>query len=95
VLAGRPAGRTPVAFTAGIAATAACALVVLGIDAGQSSAAGRGDAPFAPALALALLPVPLLVTVVLWMDRRGGPAAGSAFTVPGGPPWPGRDRMGG
>jgi RsiW-degrading membrane proteinase PrsW (M82 family) len=69
VLAGRPPGRVPVAFIAGIAATAACALVVLGIDVAQSSAAGHGDAPFALALALALLPVPLLVMVVLWMDR--------------------------
>ncbi|HVT71283.1 MAG TPA: PrsW family intramembrane metalloprotease [Trebonia sp.] len=69
VLAGRPPGRVPVAFIGGIAATAACALVVLGIDAAQSSAAGHGDAPFALALALALLPVPLLVMVVLWMDR--------------------------
>ena len=35
----------------------------------QSFAAGDGPAPFAIALPLALLPVPLLVAVVLWVDR--------------------------
>src|ERR1700761_8477880 len=69
VLADRPPGRTPVAFIGGIALTATCAIVVLGIDAAQSFAAGHGAAPFALALPLALLPVPLLVTLVLWMDR--------------------------
>jgi RsiW-degrading membrane proteinase PrsW (M82 family) len=69
VLAGRPPGRTPVGYIAGIAATAACAIVALGVDAVQSSAAGHGAAPLALALPLALLPVPLLVVVVLWMDR--------------------------
>ncbi len=53
----------------GTAATAACAIVALGIDAAQSFAAGAGAATFAIALPLALLPVPLLVAVVLWMDR--------------------------
>jgi protease PrsW len=69
VLAGHPPGRTPVAFIAGIAITAACAIVALGIDAVQSFAVGDGPAPFAIALPLALLPVPLLIVVVLWMDR--------------------------
>jgi len=69
VLAGRPGGRTPTAFVVGIAITAACAIVALGIDAAQSVAATGGAAPFAVALPLALLPVPLLVAVVLWMDR--------------------------
>jgi RsiW-degrading membrane proteinase PrsW (M82 family) len=69
VLAGRAPGRTPVAFIAGIAITAACAIVALGIDAAQSFAVGAGPAPFAIALPLALLPVPLLVVLVLWMDR--------------------------
>ena len=57
------------AFVAAITATTACAIVVLGIDAVQSFAAGHGAAPFALALPLALLPVPLLVALVLWMDR--------------------------
>jgi RsiW-degrading membrane proteinase PrsW (M82 family) len=69
VLEGRPPGRTPVAFIAGIAITAACAIVAVGIEAVQSFAAGAGPAPFAIALPLALLPVPLLVVLVLWMDR--------------------------
>jgi len=69
ILAGRPPGRAPAAFVIGIAATTACAITVLGIDAVQSFAAGHGAAPFALALPLALLPVPLLVAVVLWMDR--------------------------
>ena len=80
VLAGRPAGRTPVAFILGIAVTAACAIVALGIDAVQSFAAGDGAAPFAMALPLALLPVPLLVVVMLWMDRlEPEPRANLAF----------------
>ncbi|HEY0937864.1 MAG TPA: PrsW family intramembrane metalloprotease [Trebonia sp.] len=69
VLADRPPGRTPVGFIVGIAVTATCAIVALGIDAAQSFTAGRGAAPFVIALPLALLPVPLLVVTVLWMDR--------------------------
>jgi RsiW-degrading membrane proteinase PrsW (M82 family) len=69
ILAGRAPGRTPVAFIVGIAVTAACAIVALGIDAVQSVAVGAGPAPFAVALPLALLPVPLLIALVLWMDR--------------------------
>ena len=69
IIEGRVPGRTPVAFIVGIAITAACAIVALGIDAAQSFAVGAGAAPFAVALPLALLPVPLLVAVVLWMDR--------------------------
>ena len=69
VITGSAPGRTPVGLILGIVATAACAIVALGIDATQSFAAGRGAAPFALALALALLPVPLLVAAILWMDR--------------------------
>jgi RsiW-degrading membrane proteinase PrsW (M82 family) len=80
VLAGRAPGRTPVAFIAGIAITAACAIVALGIEAVQSFAVGAGAAPFAIALPLALLPVPLLVVLVLWMDRlEPEPRANLAF----------------
>jgi len=80
VLAGQAPGRTPVAFIVGIATTAACAIVALGIDAVQSFAAGEGPLPFAIALPLALLPVPLLVSVVLWMDRlEPEPRANLAF----------------
>jgi protease PrsW len=69
VLADRPPGRVPVGFIAGIAITAACAIVALGIDVVQSFAVGAGAAPFAISLPLALLPVPLLVALVLWVDR--------------------------
>ncbi len=80
VLAGRPPGRTPVGFIAGIGVTAACGLVALGIYAVQSFAFRAGAAPFATALPLALLPVPLLVAVVLWMDRlEPEPRANLAF----------------
>ena len=80
VLAGRPAGRTPVGFIVGIAVTATCAIVALGIDATQSFTAGEGATPFAIALPLALLPVPLLVAVVLWVDRlEPEPRANLAF----------------
>ena len=69
VIEGRVPGRTSVAFIVGIVITAACAIVALGIDVLQSFAAGDGVAPFVIALPLALLPVPLLVAVVLWVDR--------------------------
>ena len=69
MLADRDPGRTPVGFIIGIAIAAVCAFVAVGIDAVQSFAAGDGPAPFAIALPLALLPVPLLIAVVLWMDR--------------------------
>lgn len=69
VLDGRHDGRTPVAYITGIAITAICGIVALGLDMVQSLAAGDGAVPFFVALPLALLPVPLLVAVVLWVDR--------------------------
>jgi RsiW-degrading membrane proteinase PrsW (M82 family) len=69
VLDGRRDGRTPAAFIIGIAITAACGIVALGIEMAQSLAAGDGAVPFFVALPLALLPVPLLIAVVLWVDR--------------------------
>jgi RsiW-degrading membrane proteinase PrsW (M82 family) len=69
VIEGRVPGRTSVAFIAGIVITAACAIVALGIDVLESFAAGDGVAPFVIALPLALLPVPLLVALVLFVDR--------------------------
>jgi RsiW-degrading membrane proteinase PrsW (M82 family) len=54
----------------GIAAGLACAVIVLGIDLLESvEGAGHSAAPFLIALLLALLPVPLLVAVVLLLDR--------------------------
>jgi len=80
VLDGRRGGRTPVAFIIGIAITAACGIVALGIEMVQSLAAGRGAVPFFVALPLALLPVPLLIAVVLWVDRlEPEPRANLAF----------------
>ena len=69
VIEGRAPGRTSVAFIAGIVITAACAIVALGIDVTQSEAAGDGVVPVFIALPLALLPVPLLVALVLFIDR--------------------------
>jgi RsiW-degrading membrane proteinase PrsW (M82 family) len=80
VLDGRRGGRTPVAFITGIAITATCGIVALGIDMAQSLAAGDGAVPFFVALPLALLPVPLLIAVVLWVDRlEPEPRANLAF----------------
>jgi len=69
VIEGRTPGRTSVAFIAGIIVTAACAIIALSVDAGQGVAAGDGVVPFLIALPLALLPVPLLVALVLFLDR--------------------------
>src|SRR5205807_3898264 len=52
------------------AAGLACALIVLGIDLLQSFASARHSAvPFLVALPLPLLPVPLLIALVLLLDR--------------------------
>jgi protease PrsW len=69
VIEGRTPGRTSVGFIAGIVITAACAIIALGIDVAQSVAAGDGVVPAFVALPLALLPVPLLIAVVLFIDR--------------------------
>ena len=69
VIEGRVPGRTSVAFIAGIVIAAACGIIALGADAAQSVAAGDGVVPFLVALPLALLPVPLLVALVLFLDR--------------------------
>ena len=69
VIEGRAPGRTSIGFIAGVVITVACAIVALGIDVAQSVAAGDGVVPAVIALPLALLPVPLLVAVVLFIDR--------------------------
>jgi len=69
VIEGRVPGRTSVAFIAGIVITTACGIIALSIDASESFAAGHGVVPFVVALPLALLPVPLLVALLLWVDR--------------------------
>jgi RsiW-degrading membrane proteinase PrsW (M82 family) len=62
VLEGRMPGRAPVGLIVGLIVTSLCALVVLGIDA-------LNGAPFFVGLILAILPVPLLVALVLMLDR--------------------------
>jgi protease PrsW len=69
VIEGRPPGRTSIAFIAGIVIATACAILALTIEAAQSVAAGDGVAPAFVAFPLALLPVPLLVAAVLFIDR--------------------------
>ena len=80
VIDGRGPRRSRVSFIAGLAITAACAILALGIEMGQGFAAGDGAVPFMVALPLALLPVPLLVALVLWVDRlEPEPRANLAF----------------
>ncbi|HEY0541935.1 MAG TPA: PrsW family intramembrane metalloprotease [Actinoallomurus sp.] len=62
VLEGRMPGRAPVGLIVGLIVTSLCALIVLGIDA-------LNGAPFLVGFALAILPVPLLVALVLMLDR--------------------------
>jgi protease PrsW len=69
VIEGRVPGRTRIGLIAGIVITTSCAILALGIDLTQSVATGHGVVPFFIALPLALLPVPLLVAAVLFVDR--------------------------
>jgi len=70
VIEGRPPGRPGPGLIVGIAAGLGCALIVLGIDLLSSvEGAGHSAVPFLVALPLALLPVPLLIAVVLLLDR--------------------------
>jgi len=70
VIEGRPPGRPRAGLIIGIAAGLGCAVIVLGIDLLESvEGAGHSPAPFLIALPLALLPVPLLVALVLLLDR--------------------------
>jgi RsiW-degrading membrane proteinase PrsW (M82 family) len=62
ILEGRMPGRAPVGLIAGLVVSSVCALVVLGIDA-------LNGASFLVGFALAILPVPLLVALVLMLDR--------------------------
>jgi RsiW-degrading membrane proteinase PrsW (M82 family) len=62
ILEGRVPGRAPVGLIIGLIGSSVCALVVLGIDA-------LNGASFFVGFALAILPVPLLVALVLALDR--------------------------
>src|SRR5215469_14836006 len=70
VIEGSPQGRPRAGLIAGVAAGLGCALIVLGIDVVESVDSARHSvAPFLVALPLALLPVPLLIALVLLLDR--------------------------
>jgi RsiW-degrading membrane proteinase PrsW (M82 family) len=70
VIEGGPPGRPRAGLVAGVAAGLGCALIVLGIDVMQSvDSAEHSVVPFLVALPLALLPVPLLIALVLLLDR--------------------------
>ena len=69
VVEGRKPGRARVGVIVGIIVAALCVLLVFGIELAEAKASGRSAAPFWIALPLALAPVPLLVSVVLFIDR--------------------------
>ena len=69
VVEGRPPGRVRVGVIAGIILAAVCVIVVFGIELAEAKASGHSAAPFLVALPLALAPVPLLIAVVLFVDR--------------------------
>src|ERR1700754_4960532 len=69
VVEGRPPGRARVGVIAGIILAALCVIVVFGIELAEAKASGHSAAPFFTALPLALAPVPLLIAVVLFVDR--------------------------
>jgi RsiW-degrading membrane proteinase PrsW (M82 family) len=69
VIDNRPLGLRRAYFYAGITLTVVCAIVALAIYLGESVADGHGVVPFLVALPLAILPVPLLLVAVLWVDR--------------------------
>ena len=69
VIEGRSPGRTRVGLIVGMVIAAACALVMLLIYAAESELRGHSELPFLIALPFALLPVPLLVALVLLVDR--------------------------
>lgn len=63
VLEGRIPGRPPIGLILGLSVSSACALTVLGVT------AVFGGPGFGAGLLLAILPVPLLVALVLFLDR--------------------------
>jgi protease PrsW len=69
VIEGRAPGRTRVGLIAGTVIAVACALIMLIIYAVDSELRGHSELPFLIALPFALLPVPLLIALVLFVDR--------------------------
>ncbi|MGD0555005.1 MAG: PrsW family intramembrane metalloprotease [Streptosporangiaceae bacterium] len=81
MIEGRPPGRTRVGLIAAIMIAGGCALIVLIVYLAESIGDGRSAAPFLLALPLALLPVPVLVAGILWVDRlEPEPRADMTFT---------------
>ena len=69
VIEGRAPGRASVGVIAGTVTAAACALAMLLILAAESELRGHSELPFLIAVPFALLPVPLLIALVLFVDR--------------------------
>jgi RsiW-degrading membrane proteinase PrsW (M82 family) len=69
VVEGRTPGRARVGIIVGIIVAALCVILVFGIELAEAKASGHSAAPFFIALPLALAPVPLLIAVVLFIDR--------------------------
>ena len=70
IIEGRPPGRRRAGLIIGIVIALLCALIALGVDLVQSvGSSDHSVAPFLTAVLLALLPVPLLVSIVLLIDR--------------------------
>jgi protease PrsW len=69
VAEGRSPGRAPVGIIVGIIVAALCVIIVFGVELAEAKASGHSAAPFFIALPLALAPVPLLIAVVLFIDR--------------------------
>ncbi len=69
IIEGRAPGRTSVGLIAGTVIAAACAIVMLLVLAVESELRGHSELPFLVALPVALLPVPLLIALVLLVDR--------------------------
>jgi RsiW-degrading membrane proteinase PrsW (M82 family) len=70
VLEGRPPGRRRPGIIVGVAIALLCSLLALGADVLQSvSSSSHSVVPFLTAAGLALLPVPLLVSIVMLIDR--------------------------
>jgi RsiW-degrading membrane proteinase PrsW (M82 family) len=81
VIEGRVPGRTRVGLIAAIMIAGGCVLVVLIIYLAVSFSDDKSAAPFLVALPLALLPVPILVAGILWVDRlEPEPRADMVFT---------------
>jgi RsiW-degrading membrane proteinase PrsW (M82 family) len=69
IIEGRAPGRASVGLITGTVIAAVCALIMLLVLAADSELRGHGELPFLIALPVALLPVPLLIALVLLIDR--------------------------